>query len=191
MEGTLRVRLLALRGVALQGRPLTGSVFVTIACDTRSALEHTQQTPTIALSVGDAVLEAGAPTLEFDGSGAAPREARFDFTVRKVPMSGLIRLALCRRTRLGTRAVATASLHLDEIQHQMEGGHDEVHQVAWHAAPGGECVGHVDAKAFWMSTEQERTEMELMAVQARAPSPPGFAAWLSCSPHRPTHRRDC
>jgi hypothetical protein len=175
MEGTLRVRLVALRAVHLQSRPFSGHVYVMVSCDTLSQFAQPHQTPVLELAAGDGVFEsesvdriASEVVMSMAPATKFARDVGLDFTIRKVPMSGMIHLTLFRVARFGTSAVAYASLHLDAIQHQLEGGHETEHRVTWQANKGrGERMGEIEMKAFWMSTEQERVEMELMAAQVR------------------------
>jgi hypothetical protein len=143
-------------------------------CDTLSDYTHAHQTPMLAVAGGSGTFEAEAAadsaTPNEETGRYTHRQTGVDFTIRKVPMTGVIQLSLYRTTRLGQSCVAHASLHLDAVQHQLEGGLETEHHVQLRAAKGGrEALGEVRLKAFWMSTELERLEMELVAVQVPFP----------------------
>jgi hypothetical protein len=83
-----------------------------------------------------------------------------------VPMSGILTLTLQKVSHWGVISMAKAYLHLDKAQHQEDGGHEVEHILTWQPLKGqGDCMGSIAVHAFWMSTEHERLEMEMMAVQ--------------------------
>jgi hypothetical protein len=167
MEGTLRVRILAVRGLHIGSRPFSGDVYLSMMCDTLSEYTHAHQTPMLAVAGGHGTFEAEATANPYEQPGQdSQKQTGVDFTIRKVPMTGVIQLSLYRTTRLGQSCVAHASLHLDAVQHQLEGGLETEHCAQLRAARRGhEALGEVRLKAFWMSTELERLEMELVVVQ--------------------------
>jgi hypothetical protein len=174
MEGTLRIQLQELRKVLVKGAPHAGDVFVQLSCDTLTHYGRCYQSPALCLQAGKGSFETDA-ALQRTGSASAAavpakaREVGVDFTVRKMPPDGIVHLALLRATRLGYRTVAYASLHLDAITHELQGGREAKYEVPWQSSRGGgDNVGAVIMKAFWISTKQERLEMELMALQVCA-----------------------
>jgi hypothetical protein len=168
------VRILAVQGLHIGSRPFSGDVYLSMMCDTLSDYTHAHQTPMLAVAGGSGTFEAEAAadsaTPNEEAGRYTHRQTGVDFTIRKVPMTGVIQLSLYRTTRLGQSCVAHASLHLDAVQHQLEGGLETEHHVQLRAAKGGrEALGELRLKAFWMSTELERLEMELVAVQVLFP----------------------
>ena len=164
MEGTLSVQLLAMQNIKVGQRVRwSGNVQVVLQCETLGDSVRTCTLPRLQVTGGQAAFR------ECDASAAiieTQEDSPFDFVFRKVPMSGVLTLTLRRISPFGLQTMAKAYLHLDQAQHQEDGGRDIEHTLKWHPVSGADnSMGTLTLHAFWMSTEQERLEMELMTVQ--------------------------
>lgn len=170
MDGSLRVQLLDLRDVVTGNRRRwSGQVQVTVQCETFAVQPHTPTSQPVILSRGHGTFQWQQEHLTHPVSATSIPSRGFDVIIRKVPTSGVMTLKLLKCTALGAWAVAKAQLHLDKVKHQVHGGHEIEHVLTWQPLRsawnwGGEIVLH----AFWMSTEQERLEMELMTLRVRS-----------------------
>lgn len=164
MEGTLSVQLLNMSNIKVGKRVRwSGAVQVVLQCETLGDNVRTYTIPRLQVSGGQATFSGDDET---SATALSKKEIPSEFVFRKVPMSGVLKLTLCRLSALGLKAMAKAYLHLDQAQHQEDGGRDVEHTVTWHPVSGAaNSMGSLTLHAFWMSTEQERLEMELMTTQ--------------------------
>ena len=191
-EGSLRIRLirLHLKSVPVKGlsRNRIGKVYVQLSCETLGQDTRFCQSPALTLNEkGRAAFKSDRTMYDgeadADSTNVVPAKARegMDFTIRKVPTAGIVRLTLYRNTHLGYRPLAHASLHLDTVEHQDKVGHDKDVDIAWHAGrTGGEESGTLTVKACWVSTQQEEAEMQLMSMQVPLCSLLGIKAGYPC-----------
>lgn len=163
MEGTLSVQLLAMQSIKVGKRMRwSGPVQVVLQCETLGD-GHTCTLPRLQVAGGQAAFRDSGTLSATTGTH---EDSPSDFVFRKVPMSGVLTLTLRRISLFGLKTMAKAYLHLDQAQHQEDGGRDVEHTLKWHPVSGADdSMGSLTLNAFWMSTEQERLEMELMAVQ--------------------------
>lgn len=169
MDGSLRVQLLELRDISLSnGKRWNGKVQVMIQCETLAMLVHTETSQVVKIAWGNGEFQLRHKRAAGSQSSTLIPCRGHDVIIRKVPTSGVLTMKLVKVNALGSWAVAKAHLHLDKVQHQLHGGHEIEHVLSWHATHGTKIMaGKIALHAFWMSTEQERLEMELMTLRVR------------------------
>ena len=167
MEGTLQLRLLRAQKLRVGSRPLVGDVVAQVTCDSLLpqgpegrlaplSLVHTSEGGCGAFTVS-ASTPACPPSLR-DGAAA--------LTVSQVPFMGTIEVLLFPARRNRARPVARATMHLHHVKHQHAGGDDIEHCMALRPlARGPEVSGQLWLKAFWISTDAECREMQLLVAQ--------------------------
>lgn len=171
-EGTVRLRLLELENIKPHRKLLDCTAHVQLVLDTDVPPRQFCQTPSIDVRNGAAKFQPAHAATFTEQPSATANEASetklsVDFTVRRVPRTGVVHMALFRHTRLGPRIVAVGALHMDGVKHHQEGGEDEKHVVVWQARHTGEGIGTLKLKAFWLSTDQEIKELKLAEMKAR------------------------
>lgn len=168
MDGSLRVQLLSLTDMSMGKRTRwTGNVQVAVQCETLAALTHTQTSQVVKITWGYGEFHGQQEQTVRTVSTSVPSRG-FDIIIRKVPTSGVLTLKLLKVNALGSWVVAKAYLQLDKVQHQLHGGHEIEHVLTWQPMRGTwTWGGEVTLHAFWMSTEQECLEMELMTLRVR------------------------
>jgi hypothetical protein len=163
MEGTLSVQLLAMQKIKVGKRVgWSGPVQVVLQCETFGDSVRTYTLPRLHVTGGHATFQSARGPASTD----TREENISDFVFRKVPMSGVLTLTLRKISPFGLKTMAKAYLHLDQALHQEDGGRNMEHTLKWHSVSGSNnSMGSITIYAFWMSTEQECLEMELMTVQ--------------------------
>lgn len=168
MDGSLRLQLLNLQYISMGKRTRwTGNVQVAVHCETLAALSFTKTSQSVRITWGYGDFQSQQEQTCRTISSSIPSRG-FDIIIRKVPTCGVLNLKLLKINALGSWVVAKAYLQLDKVQHQLHGGHEIEHVLTWQPVRGT-CTwgGEIAMQAFWMSTEQECLEMELMTLQVR------------------------
>eukprot|EP00892_Ulva_mutabilis_P007518 jgi/Ulvmu1/5138/UM021_0155.1 len=168
MDGSLRVQLLYLRDISMdKNRRWKGKVQVSVHCETLATLSPVQTSQPVRIAWGHGQFDVHKDQATHPASAMSIPSRGFDMIIRKVPTSGVLTLTLLKAAPLGLWAIGKAHLHLEKVQHQACGGHEIEHCLAWQPVRGRcNLEGNIVLHAFWMSTEQERLEMELMTLQA-------------------------
>lgn len=171
MDGSLRVQLLYLRDISMDKcRRWGGKVQVSVHCETLAALSPIQTSPPVSIAWGQGEFKMQVEKVAHAQSAASVPSRGFDVVIRKVPTTGVLTLTLVKVAKLGSWAIGKAHLHLDKVQHQQCGGHEVEHSLSWQPIRGTwKLAGEIVLHAFWMSTEQERLEMELMTLRVQLP----------------------
>jgi hypothetical protein len=169
LEGSLRVQLLSLQGICLRDKEelwSSGMAYVILTCtDWSGSLESYRSDP-VKVSVGAASFDDGAP----GGRGLAQHAAltfNASFTFSRISPGGVMGMWLICQSALFQRTIAKASLQLNAIRHQMDGGLDIEHNIQWQSLNRKQSGsrGSITLQACWVSTEQEQQELQLLQMQ--------------------------
>jgi hypothetical protein len=170
LDGSLRVQLLTVQGVHLGNKDTawsSGLAYIVMTCNDWAGHQESYTSDTVKITQGNASFEDGPM-----GAAPNPRSAALGaataFTFSRVS-PGVMSMWLVRKSPLGQRTLAKASLQLNAVRHQLDGGLDMEHEVQWQALNRKQTGsrGFITLQACWVSTEQEQQELQLLQMQVR------------------------
>jgi hypothetical protein len=171
LDGSLRVQLLTVQGIHLGSKDTawsSGIAYVVMTCNDWAGHQESYTSDTVKITQGNASFEDG-PIGAVPSTRSATLGATTAFTFSRVS-PGVMSMWLVRKSALGQRIIAKASLQLNAVRHQLDGGLDMEHEVQWQALNRKQTGsrGSVTLQACWVSTEQEQQELQLLQMQVCA-----------------------